>query len=304
MAQSDVKARIASVQNIRKITRAMEMVSASRLRKAEQRAASLRPYADAVRRMTSQAAAAAGAGELQAQPVLQTHEQEKVVGLVLVTADRGLAGAFNSQILRAGLARAEELEAKGEEVRYYVTGRRGEAALNFRNRPVDGAYTGFTDAPNQSHAAEVAEALVAAYVDGHVDRVEVIYNGYVSPLVQEVRRETLLPLAAASVVDDAGEHDLAGEADQGSGPKALVEYEPDPAEILAELVPEFVEISLLRALLESAASEHGARMTAMRSASDNAGDVIQSLTLAMNRARQADITQEIMEVVAGAEALS
>ncbi|MGX6446693.1 ATP synthase F1 subunit gamma [Patulibacter sp. S7RM1-6] len=305
MAQSDVKARIASVQNIRKITRAMEMVSASRLRRAEQRAASLRPYADAVRRMTSQAAAAAGAGELQSQPVLQTHEQEKVVGLVLVTADRGLAGAFNSQILRAGLARAEELERTGEEVRWFVTGRRGEAALNFRNKAVDGAYTGFTDAPNQSHAAEVAEALVAAYVDGHVDRVEVIYNGYVSPLVQEVRRETLLPLAAANVVDDAGEHDLAAQAEeQASGPKALVEYEPDPAEILAELVPEFVEISLLRALLESAASEHGARMTAMRSASDNAGEVIQSLTLAMNRARQADITQEIMEVVAGAEALS
>jgi F-type H+-transporting ATPase subunit gamma len=303
MAQSDVKARIGSVQNIRKITRAMEMVSASRLRKAEQRASSLRPYADAVRRMTSQAAAAAGSGELQSQPVLQTHEQEKVVGLVLITADRGLAGAFNSQILRAGLTRAQELEASGEEVRYYVTGRRGESALNFRNKPIDGAYTGFTDAPNASHATRVAEDLVAAYVDQKLDRVEVIYNGYVSPLVQEVRRETLLPLAAANVVDDSGEHDLAA-ADDSDGPKALVEYEPDPAEILAELVPEFVEISLLRAMLESAASEHGARMTAMSSASDNAADVIETLTLAMNRARQADITQEIMEVVAGAEALN
>jgi F-type H+-transporting ATPase subunit gamma len=303
MAQSDVKARIGSVQNIRKITRAMEMVSASRLRKAEARASSLRPYADALRRMTSQAAAAAGSGELQAQPVLQTHDEEKVVGLVLVTADRGLAGAFNSQILRAGLNRAQELEAAGEEVRYYVTGRRGEAALNFRNKPIDGAYTGFTDAPNQSHASQVAEELVAAYVDHKLDRVEVVYNGYVSPLVQEVRRETLLPLAAANVVDDEGEHDIAAE-DSTDGPKALVEYEPDPAEILAELVPEFVEISLLRALLESAASEHGARMTSMRSASENAAEVIDTLTLAMNRARQADITQEIMEVVAGAEALN
>jgi F-type H+-transporting ATPase subunit gamma len=303
MAQSDVKARIGSVQNIRKITRAMEMVSASRLRKAEARASSLRPYADALRRMTSQAAAAAGSGELQAQPVLQTHDEEKVVGLVLVTADRGLAGAFNSQILRAGLNRAQELEAAGEEVRYYVTGRRGEAALNFRNKPIDGAYTGFTDAPNQSHASQVAEELVAAYVDHKLDRVEVVYNGYVSPLVQEVRRETLLPLAAANVVDDEGEHDIAAE-DATDGPKALVEYEPDPAEILAELVPEFVEISLLRALLESAASEHGARMTSMRSASENAAEVIDTLTLAMNRARQADITQEIMEVVAGAEALN
>lgn len=302
MAQSDVKARIASVQNIRKITRAMEMVSASRLRKAEQRAASLRPYADAVRRMTSQAAAGAGAGELQAQPVLQTHEQEQVVGLVLVTADRGLAGAFNSQILRAGLQRAAELEAQGVEVRFYVTGRRGDAALNFRGKPIEGSYTGFTDAPRHEHAARIGEDLVAAYVDKRVDRVEMVYNGYVSPLVQEVRRETLLPLAAAAITEGEGDVDPAeGET---SGPKALVEYEPGPAEILAELVPEFVEVSLLRALLESAASEHGARMTAMRSASDNAGDVITTLTLAMNRARQADITQEIMEVVAGAEALN
>lgn len=302
MAQSDVKARIASVQNIRKITRAMEMVSASRLRKAEQRAASLRPYADAVRRMTSQAAAAAGSGELQAQPVLQTHEQEQVVGIVLVTADRGLAGAFNSQILRAGLQRAAELETQGVETRFYVTGRRGDAALNFRGKPVEGSYTGFTDAPRHEHAARIGEDLVAAYVDNRVDRVEMIYNGYVSPLVQEVRRETLLPLAAAAITEGEGDVDPAeGET---SGPKSLVEYEPGPAEILAELVPEFVEISLLRALLESAASEHGARMTAMRSASDNAGEVIESLTLAMNRARQADITQEIMEVVAGAEALN
>lgn len=302
MAQSDVKARIASVQNIRKITRAMEMVSASRLRKAEQRAASLRPYADAVRRMTSQAAAAAGSGELQAQPVLQTHEQEKVVGIVMVTADRGLAGAFNSQILRAGLQRAAELETQGVETRFYVTGRRGDAALNFRGKAVEGSYTGFTDAPRHEHAARIGEDLVGAYVDNRVDRVEMIYNGYVSPLVQEVRRETLLPLAAAAITEGEGDVDPAeGET---SGPKSLVEYEPGPAEILAELVPEFVEISLLRALLESAASEHGARMTAMRSASDNAGDVIESLTLAMNRARQADITQEIMEVVAGAEALN
>ena len=302
MAQSDVKARIASVQNIRKITRAMEMVSASRLRKAEQRAASLRPYADAVRRMTSQAAAAAGSGELQAQPVLQTHEQEKIVGIVMVTADRGLAGAFNSQILRAGLQRAAELETQGVETRFYVTGRRGDAALNFRGKPVEGSYTGFTDAPRHEHAARIGEDLVGAYVDNRVDRVEMIYNGYVSPLVQEVRRETLLPLAAAAITEGEGDVDPAeGET---SGPKSLVEYEPGPAEILAELVPEFVEISLLRALLESAASEHGARMTAMRSASDNAGEVIESLTLAMNRARQADITQEIMEVVAGAEALN
>jgi len=301
MAQRDVKNRISSVQNIRKITRAMEMVSAARLRKAEERAASLRPYADALRKMTRQAAAAAGSGELQSQPVLQTHDEEKTVAVLFVTADRGLAGAFNSQILRAGLQRVEELEAEGKEARYYTTGRRGLSSLQFRNRPIAGSWAGFTDAPEGKHASEIAETLVGAYVDGEIDRVEVVYNGYVSPLVQEVRRETLLPLAAASVVGEEAEDDAPAASE---GHKSLVEYEPDPAEILAELVPEFVEVSLLRALLESAASEHGARMTAMRSASDNAGEVIDSLTLAMNRARQAEITQEIMEVVAGAEALS
>jgi F-type H+-transporting ATPase subunit gamma len=303
MAQSDVKARIGSVQNIRKITRAMEMVSAARLRKAEERASSLRPYADALRRMTSQAAAAAGTGELQAQPVLRTHDAENTVGLVLVTADRGLAGAFNSQIIRAGLARAAELEAEGKTVVFYASGRRGVSSLTFRNKVLEGEYTGFTDAPKAKNASDIADDLVGGFVDDKIDRVEVFYNSYVSPLVQEVRQETLLPLAAASVVgDDDAENTT---AEESTGPKAMVEYEPDdPAELLAELVPEFVQVSLLRALLESAASEHGARMTAMRSASENAAEVIQSLTLAMNRARQADITQEIMEVVAGAEALN
>jgi F-type H+-transporting ATPase subunit gamma len=305
MAQSDVKARIGSVQNIRKITRAMEMVSAARLRKAEDRASSLRPYADALRRMTRQAAAAAGAGELQSQPVLRTHDQETTVGLVLVTADRGLAGAFNSQILRAGLNRAAELEAEGKTVVYYSSGRRGVSSLTFRNKELQGEYTGFTDAPSARNASDIADDLVGAFVDDKIDRVEVFYNSYVSPLVQEVRQETLLPLAAASVVGGDDEVADEPEADESKGPKAMVEYEPDdPAELLAELVPEFVQVSLLRALLESAASEHGARMSAMRSASENAADVIKNLTLAMNRARQADITQEIMEIVAGAEALN
>lgn len=307
MAQSDVKARIGSVQNIRKITRAMEMVSAARLRKAEDRASSLRPYADALRRMTSQAAAAAGAGELQAQPVLRTHDQENTVGLVLVTADRGLAGAFNSQILRAGLNRAAELEAEGKTVVFYASGRRGVSSLTFRNKELAGQYTGFTDAPNAGNASDIADDLVGGFVDDKIDRVEVFYNSYVSPILQEVRQETLLPLASASVTgeddDEAAEQQPA--AEESTGPKAMVEYEPDdPAELLAELVPEFVQVSLLRALLESAASEHGARMTAMRNASENAADVISNLTLAMNRARQADITQEIMEIVAGAEALN
>jgi F-type H+-transporting ATPase subunit gamma len=301
MSQRDVKNRIASVQNIRKITRAMEMVAAARLRRAEQRIEHLRPYAGAIRRMTRQAAEAAG-GEIGSLPILKQHESEQRVALLLVTADRGLAGAFNSQIIRAGIRAAAEHEEAGREVVFYATGRRGVSSLTFRGREPRGAYTGFTDRPGYANAREVAEALMTAYVDGEVDRVEIFYNGYVSPLVQEVRRETLLPLQQATILEGT-ERDTEG-AEGETGHHALVEYEPDPSVILERLVPDYVEISIFRALLESTASEHGARMTAMRSASENAGEVIEDLTLEMNRARQAEITQEIMEVVGGAEALT
>jgi F-type H+-transporting ATPase subunit gamma len=298
-SQRDVKQRIDSVKNIRKITRAMEMVAAARLRRAEQRIAHLRPYAGAIRRMTRQAAQAAG-GEVTKLPILQEHESESTVALLLVTADRGLAGAFNSQILRAGLRAAQEHEGEGRTVTFYASGRRGVSSLTFRGREVVGGYTGFTERPAYADAREIAEDLMTAYVDGKVDRVEIFYNGYVSPLVQEVRRETLLPLQQATILEAASDDD--GDEDDG-GHEALVEYEPGPEEILQRLIPDYVEISLYRALLESTASELGARMTAMRNASENAGEVIEDLTLEMNRARQAEITQEIMEVVAGAEAL-
>jgi F-type H+-transporting ATPase subunit gamma len=301
MAQRDVKSRIASVQNIRKITRAMEMVAAARLRRAEQRIEHLRPYAGAIRRMTRQAAEAAG-GEIGSLPILKQHESEQRVALLLVTADRGLAGAFNSQIVRAGLRAAAEYEEQGKDISFSATGRRGVSSLVFRGYEPLGTWTGFTERPAYANAREVAEALMASYIDGKVDRVEILYNGYVSPLVQEVRRETLLPLQQATILegDDRDQEGVEGE----SGHHALVEYEPDPADILERLVPDYVEISIFRALLESSASELGARMTAMRSASENAGEVIDDLTLQMNRARQAEITQEIMEVVGGAEALT
>ncbi len=296
-SQRDVKNRIDSVKNIRKITRAMEMVAAARLRRAEQRIAHLRPYAGAIRRMTRQAAEAAGS-EVGSLPILQQHENENTVAVLLVTADRGLAGAFNSQILRAGVRAASEHEGEGRTVTFYASGRRGVSSLTFRGREVAGAYTGFTERPAYADAREIAQDLMAAYIDGKVDRVDVFYNGYISPLVQEVRRETLLPLQEATILEAQDDED-----EEETGHHALVEYEPDPEEILARLIPDYVEISLYRALLESTASELGARMTAMRNASENAGEVIEDLTLEMNRARQAEITQEIMEVVAGAEAL-
>src|SRR4051795_324748 len=273
--QRDVKQRIDSVRNIRKITRAMEMVAAARLRRAEQRIAALRPYAGAIRRMTRQAAEAAGS-EISNLPILKQHENENRVALLLVTGDRGLAGAFNSQILRAGLRAASEHESDGSNVVFYASGRRGVSSLGFRGREVAGGYTGFTDRPAYADAREIAEDLITAYVDDKIDRVEIFYNGYVSPLVQEVRRETLLPLQEATILE--GSEDEGG-SDDDSGHHALVEYEPGPEEILQRLVPDYVEISIYRALLESTASEHGARMTAMRNASQNAGEVIDDLTL-------------------------
>jgi len=296
MAQKDLKSRIGSVKNIQKITRAMEMVAAARLRRAEQRIEHLRPYAGAIRRMTRQAAAAAE--NIPSLPILQEHEQVRRVGLVFVTGDRGLAGAFNSQILRAGLRAAAEHAGEGREIAYYASGKRGVSSLTFRGLDLSGRYTGFTDRPGYANAREIAEDVMAAYVDGHLDEVEILYNGYISPLTQEVRRETLLPLQHATILEEADDGEEGDAAHH-----ALVEYEPDPEQILHRLIPDYVEISVYRALLESTASEHGARMTAMRSASDNAGELIESLTLQMNRARQAEITQEIMEVVAGAEAL-
>src|SRR5215217_1141550 len=293
----DIRGRIASVKNIRKITRAMEMISAARLRRAEQRIEHLRPYADALRRMTSRAAKAAE--NIPNLPILQEKEQMSTVGILLVTGDRGLAGPFNSQIIRAGNRRAAELRSEGAKVLWYASGRRGISSLTFRELEIGGSWSGFTDRPAFADARGIADGLTAAYVDDKVDRVEVFYNGYISAVNQEVRHETLLPLQQADVLGE-GDSD-----DDGDDPhsRALWIYEPDPEEILARLVPDYVEISIYRALLESTASEHGARMSAMRNASDNAGEMIDDLTLEANRQRQAEITQEIMEVVAGAEGL-
>jgi F-type H+-transporting ATPase subunit gamma len=300
MAEKELKNRVASVKNVQKITRAMEMISAARLRRAEQRIVSLRPYASAVRRMTRQAAEAAE--NIPHMPILREREEIGTVGMLLVTSDRGLAGAFNGQIIRAGIRAAADLERESKRVVFSASGRRGVGSLNFRKRTPAGAYVGFTDRPAYANARDIASDMIAAYVDGDVDRVEIFYNHYISPLQQRVTRETLLPLQQASILEE-GEEDEEEDRREQQGHRALVDYEPEPEEILRRLVPVYVEISIFRALLESTASEHGARMTAMRNASENAGELIDTYTLQMNRQRQADITQEIMEVVAGAESL-
>jgi len=304
--QKDIKGRIGSVKNIQKITRAMEMVSAARLRRAEQRIEELRPYAEGIRKMTRRASQAAE--RVPNMPLLEEREQVKSVGLLLITSDRGLAGAFNSQINRAGNNRARDIEDEGTSVAWYASGRRGVSTLEFRGREVSGSYTGFTDRPSYADARNIAGDVTTAYVDGHIDRLEIIYNHYVSPMTQTVSHETLLPLQQADILGDEEEGEESAESGSAAGgesqhARALWIYEPEPEEILARLVPDYVEISIYRALLESTASEHGARMTAMRNASENASELIDDLTLEMNRQRQAEITQEIMEVVAGAEGL-
>jgi F-type H+-transporting ATPase subunit gamma len=313
-SSSSLSERIDSVKNVKQITRAMEMVAAARLRRAEQRIEALRPYADALRRMTRRAVE--GAQSLPDIPLLEEHDSIDRVGLLLVTGDRGLAGAFNSQIIRAGERRARELRGEGQEPRWYVIGAKGAASLGFRGYELDGTYSGFTDRPAYANAREVGQHIVSAYTEENVDRAEMFYNGYISPMSQIVRHETLLPLQQADFLggdddeeEDGDESDEGGEGTGGKGgeegpdhSRALWIYEPEPGEILRQLAPDYVEISIYRAMLESTASEHGARMTAMRSASDNADEMIDDLTMQANRERQAAITQEIMEVVSGAEA--
>src|SRR3954447_26750643 len=301
-SQRDVKNRIASVKNIQKITRAMEMVAAARLRRAEERIEKLRPYARAIRRLSARVVEATE--HIPNLPLLEEHDSVDTVGILIVTGDRGLAGAFNSQIIRRAKARARELEREGKDVIWFASGRRGASSLEFRGYQVEGAYTGFTDRPSFADARTISDDLSAAYIDGKVDRVETVHNHYISPLSQEVRHETLLPLqemAALIAEVDEGEEPEDSDDEGPDQSRALWIYEPDPEEILQRLIPDYIEISIFRRLLESTASEHGARMTAMRSASDNAGDLIEDLTLEANRQRQAEITQEIMEVVAGAE---
>jgi F-type H+-transporting ATPase subunit gamma len=301
--QKEVRNRISSVKNIHKITRAMEMVAAARLRRAEQRIANMRPYAQAIRKMTQQVAEAAQG--IPRVALLEERENVKNVGIILVTGDRGLAGAFNTNIIREGIRLKREFAEDGAEVRFAVVGRRGNSSLTFRGESIANSYIGFTDRPAFTDARNISRDVTAAYVDEELDRVELVYNRYVSPLTQYVRRQTLLPLQQAEVFGEGIPEEEEDDSELAEAHrKAYWDYEPEPDLLLPMLFEEYVDLSVYRALLESSASELGARMTAMRSAAENAQDMIEDLTLAMNRARQAEITQEILEVVGGAEALA
>jgi F-type H+-transporting ATPase subunit gamma len=305
-SRKEVQSRIASIKNVHKITRAMEMVAAARLRRAEQRIEALRPYSESLREMSRQVAEASSA--TSSLPLLQDREDPKKVGILLVTGDRGLAGSFNSQIIRAGILRKAEIEKDGPEVVFSVVGRRGASSLRFRGETVLDDYIGFTDRPAFADARDIATKLTAAYADEELDRVEIIFNRYVSPLSQHVWRQTLLPIQQAAVLGEGAEAEDEDDHEdteiETAHRKSAWEYEPEPEDLLNELIPEYANLSVFRALLESTASEHGARMTAMRNASENANDLISDLSLEANRVRQAEITQEILEVVGGAEALA
>jgi F-type H+-transporting ATPase subunit gamma len=289
----DLKRRLRSIANTRKLTRAMELVASARLRRAQQRIEALRPYADRMTELMAGVAKAAGAVPL---PLLERRDPIKTVAIVPVTGDRGLAGAFNAQILRRAFALMREAQAEGKAVQFFSSGKKAQSTLRFRRLPLAQAWSGFSDRPAYADAQTIAHALADAYANGEVDQVVLVYNAFVSPLVQRVTVSEVLPVPLAAVAEGAEQPERAQILDPY--------YEPEPRNILARLLPVYVETELYRALLESAASEQGARMTAMRNASKSAGELIDTLTLAMNRARQAEITQEILEVVAGADALT
>ncbi len=290
----DIKRRIRSVRNTRKITRAMELVAAAKLRRAESRIAAMRPYAETMRELIAGVGRAASSVRL---PLLEQREQVESVLVVPLTGDRGLAGAFNAQVLRRAFALERQLAADGVRVSWLAVGKKGRSTLAFRRKPVVGEFVGFTDRPSYLDAQAVAHRAAELFTAGEADRVVLVYNTYVSPLTQRVTEQDVLPISADILETD--EQERADDVLRGD-----FIFEPEPEEILARLLPVYVETQLYRALLESAASEQGARMTAMRNASKNAGELIDRLTLQMNRARQAEITQEILEVVAGAEALA
>jgi F-type H+-transporting ATPase subunit gamma len=291
----DLKRRIRSIRNTRKITKAMELVASARLRRAQSRIEAMRPYAD--RMMELMIGTARASTSLQGLTLLQRRDVQ-TVAIVPLTGDRGLAGAFNAQVLRHAFALERQLGAEGVETRWLVAGKKGRSSLSFRNYELEASWTGFSDRPAYSDAQAIAHRAAELYESGEVDRVVLVYNEFVSALVQRVAERDILPIPEQLL-----ERDREEEQQQAALLGDFI-YEPEPEEILRRLLPVYVETELYRALLESAASEQGARMTAMRNASGNAADLISSLTLEMNRARQAEITQEILEVVAGADALT
>ncbi len=292
----ELNRRIGATTNTRKITRAMEMVAAAKLRRAQDRIQTLRPFAQALVELTARVAV--GAKDAVNHPLLERREV-KSVALVMYTGDRGLAGALNANILKRSLALKAEWEQKGAEVHFIGVGRRGEGSLRFRGIELDASYTGITDSPRFRDAEAIAGRVIDGFRAGEYDHVQVVYNHFDSAISQTVIAQDLLPLT-----DELLQSAVEGRHAASEGVDPDWEFEPSEEGLLDRLLPTYVEQTCYRALLESTASEHGARMTAMRNATDNAGEILDALTLERNRVRQAAITQEILEIVGGADALS
>ena len=281
--------KIKSAQSTKKITKAMELIAASRIQKALVRVKASNPYARALTRAVSAVATYSN----EAHPLTVERDELKRAAIVILTSDRGLAGAFNSQIIReAGELRAK-LESEGKEVDHYLVGNKAVGYFKFRQRPYVKEWTGISDAPTPEVAQEIAEAVLEAYVSEQVDEIHVVYNRFVSMMTQDPTAVRLLPLEIVEAEDASTAEHL-----------PLYEFEPEPAQVLDALLPVYVESRIFNALLQSAAAKQAATQKAMKSASDNADQLIPDYTRLRNNARQAEITTQISEIVGGADALA
>jgi F-type H+-transporting ATPase subunit gamma len=282
-----IRKRIGSVKSTQQITKAMKMVSAAKLKRAQDAIVAARPYA---RKMREVVQAVAGRAGKDAHPLLSSRETKKVA-LLVITSDRGLCGGFNSNLLRAANRFLQETRENVGEVALYVVGRKARDFFRRRHVPMRKEYVGVLGALSYAHAEQIAGDLVDGFLAEEFDEVVIAFNEFRSAISQAVRRDKLFPVAFEQAKEE------------GSGTEIDYLYEPSREEILATLLPRYVEAQIFRMLLESVAGEHGARMTAMDSATNNAVDMISRLTLQMNRARQAAITKELLEIISGAEAL-
>ncbi|MEV7129798.1 F0F1 ATP synthase subunit gamma [Streptomyces sp. NPDC093260] len=289
------KRRIRSVTATKKITKAMEMIAASRVVKAQRKVAASTPYAQELTR----AVTAVGTGSNTKHPLTTEADNPTRAAVLLLTSDRGLAGAFNSNAIKAAEQLTERLEREGKQVDTYIVGRRGVAHYNFRERRIAESFTGFTDEPSYADAKKVAAPLIEAIekdtADGGVDELHIVYTEFVSMMTQTAVGPRLLPLRLDEVAAETRKKDEI---------LPLYDFEPSAEDVLDALLPRYVESRIYNALLQSAASKHAATRRAMKSATDNAGELINTLSRLANAARQAEITQEISEIVGGASALA
>ena len=292
-----LRGRIRTVQATKKITRAMELIAASRIVKAQQRVAAAVPYSDQITEVVKDLAAAGGSTE---SPLLAGRETVNNVAYVVITADRGLCGGYNAGVQRAAEGEIKADGLQGRDYSVIAVGRKAESYFRFRGYKIKAQFAGFSDAPSYANAKEIGQHVIDLFVNGEVDRVELVYTRFISAGSQEVVQRPLVPLERDTVA--GGDGRPAG-ADDGVA-TADFEYEPDTTTILDSLLPKYIEARIYAALLNAAASEHAFRQRAMKSATDNAEELIKNLSRIMNRARQDSITTEIMEIVSGAEALA